>query len=57
MDFKSKRFWVAQALELIITIAMFMQIIDFETWMAKTMIIEGGWFTLDTAGKFAKKKE
>ena len=52
---KSKRFWVAQGLVAIITVAMFAQIITFEVWFAKALIIEGTWGTLETAGKFAKK--
>lgn len=53
----SKRFWVAQGLVAIATVAMFMQIITFEVWFVKTGIIQATWGTLETMGKFAKKKE
>jgi len=55
MDFNTKKFWLAQALELIITICMFTKMIDFNSWILYTTAIEGGWATLDTASKFAKK--
>lgn len=52
----SKKFWVAQALELVITVAMFAQMITFELWFAKTILIEGGWFGADVVEKFSPKK-
>jgi uncharacterized membrane protein len=53
---KSKRFWVAQGLVAVVTVAMFAQIITFDVWFTKVGIIEAAWGGLETAGKFSKTK-
>lgn len=56
MDLKSKRFWVAQAIAAVMTVAMFMNKITITDWITYIGMVEGGWGALDTAGKFADKK-
>jgi hypothetical protein len=56
MDFSTKKFWVAQVLALIVTVAMFLKIIGFEDWMKNVMVIEGLWAGFDVAADFAKAK-
>jgi len=53
MDFQTKRFWVAQAIVAVITVAMFMGQVDFDIWLKSVMGVEGGWGILETVGKFA----
>ena len=47
MDFNSKKFWFAVALEIINFAAMFMGMITFDQAMAKAVEIAVGWGVLD----------
>jgi len=56
VDFNSKKFWVAQAIAVILTAAMFLGKIEFSDWWLYVGLVEAGWATVDTAAKFATKK-
>ena len=55
MDFNTKKFWVFQALVVIITICMFWGKVDFESWYQYVIGIEVAWGGLDSLAKFATK--
>lgn len=59
MDFNSKKFWFAVALEVVTFAAMFAGLINFQEAMAKAVEIAAGWGVLDVGAGFAnalKKK-